>query len=78
MALALFALVGVVLSGCGSATKPSSPPSLQAPAAETGSLTVEEYPIVEDSVDKPTHFEFMDRVDPAIREKRKAVRETRN
>lgn len=69
-------LVVILLTGCGSTTAPSSPPSTQPPATETLSLTVEEYAIVDDSVDKPTHFEFMDRVDPKIKAKRKAIRES--
>lgn len=70
-------LLVLALSGCTPTAavpaQPDSPTLTQRPAAAT--LTVEEYPIVEDSVDKPTHFEFLERVDPAIREKRRAIRE---
>ena len=76
-AAALAVLVGAGLAGCGRTTAPEADPQRETPpAAEESILTVEEYPIVEDSVDKPTHFEFMDRVDPAIRQKRQAIRES--
>lgn len=77
-AAALFALASAILAGCGGKTAPEPDPLSETPPtpAEESRLTVEEYPIVEDSVDKPTHFEFMDRVDPQIREKRRAIRES--
>lgn len=76
-AAALSALVGAALAGCGAKTaqEPGPLPDTPPAAAEESSLTVEEYPIVDDSVDKPAHFEFMDRVDPQIRLKRQAIRE---
>jgi hypothetical protein len=39
------------------------------------SLAVEEYPVVEASEDTPDHFEFKDRIDPAIFDKRREWRE---
>jgi len=75
LAAAAVLLAGTTLVGCGG--KEPGPTALR--PEESGPtefrMAVEEYPIVEDSVDKPTHFEFMDRVDPEIREKRKAIRE---
>lgn len=88
LSAAVLALAGSVLSGCGGiiTPKPKEPngpsetplphasPGLP-PAVQQAGLTVEEYPIVEDGIDKPTRFEFLDRVDPQIREKRKTIRE---
>lgn len=70
------ALLLVALAGCGSPTQPQPPDPSAGSATSAPALTVEEHPIVADSVDKPTHFGFYDRVDPQIREKRKAVRES--
>jgi len=61
------------------ATLPHAPASL--PTAETSlppapagipHLTVDETPLVEASVDTPNHFEFMQRLDPAVRDKHAA------
>ena len=43
-------------------------------ALSLGNLTVEEYPIVAQEVDTPSHFEFNQRVAPAVLEKREAWR----
>jgi len=44
-------------------------------AEATGMLTVEEYPIVAQRVDSPTHLEFLQRIDRAILERRRTWRE---
>ncbi|MBP2016822.1 hypothetical protein J2Z79_000195 [Symbiobacterium terraclitae] len=73
MAIAL-ALPVAGLTGCGSRTQRPAPPAGR--VTNERALTVEEYPIVADSVDKPTHFGFFDRVGPEILAKRKAVRDS--
>lgn len=77
VAAAALLLAGSTLVGCGVREPAPAAPGAEEPAPTAFGMTVEEYPIVEDSVDRPDHFEFRKRVDPQIFEKRKAVREAR-
>ncbi len=62
----------LVLSAC---TSPTGVPSINLTApGKTPPLTVEEHAVVEDAVDKPTHFEFNQRITPQVFEKRLALR----
>jgi TolB protein len=53
---------------------PTPPPVTAAPGA-AAALTVEEYPIVAQGVDTPSHFEYSDRISDTIRMTRAAWRE---
>ena len=61
-----------VLSAC---TSPTGAASISlAAAGKTPPLTVEEHAEVKDAVDKPTHFEFNQRITPQVFEKHMALR----
>jgi hypothetical protein len=62
----------LLLNACSPSTGAESI-SLAAPG-ETPPLAIEEYAVVEDSVDKPTHFEFNQRIPAQVFEKRMALR----
>ena len=53
LAMALVLWTVLMLVGCA---------PISAPVGQPLSLTVEEYPVVERSVDSPTHFEFNERI----------------
>lgn len=72
MVFGFLTTVTLLLSACSSTTG-AAPISLAAPG-EKQPLTVEEHAVVEDAVDKPTHFEFNQRIPAQVFEKRMALR----
>jgi hypothetical protein len=71
------AVVPTVASSAPTSGAPATSPALVV-TPSAAPLTVEEYPIVADSVDRPERFEYARRIDPAIREKRAAWRVNRD